>query len=316
MQQVQEYFSTLKIFDLIFRWKKHITIAVVTSMLAAVIISSPWVIKPRYKSTAVIYPSNLSSYSTETPTEQMLQICRSNEIRDSIIKKFNLFEHYDIDTTSRFHRTKLIKKYNNFVFISKSEFESVEIIVIDTDPMMAKNMVQSIVDFLNKKIRSLHRQKIQESVFVLRKQIVQKRSQIDSLNSRLDTLRTKYKILDYNIQVKEATKAMVKDGNNPATKEVMKNLQRFGGEFLILGGTLSSYAGVLNKLQADYEIASRDLTKEFTYTNMVTSPEVPEKKIYPIRWLILLVTTIGSFILTICTIALLESFQFVNSKKE
>ena len=61
----------------------------------------------------------------------------------------------------------------------------------------------------------------------------------------------------------------------------------------------------------DYENALKDVTKELTYTNYVSSPVAADKKTYPIRWLIIVITTLTTFIFSMIVIMLLE-----NAKKK
>ena len=91
------FLNSIELISLLNRWKKQLMIVAGISLLASIIFSSPMFIKPKFKSTAIVYPSNLIAYSTESATEQMLQICQSSTIRDQIIRSFNLLQHYDID---------------------------------------------------------------------------------------------------------------------------------------------------------------------------------------------------------------------------
>ena len=83
---------------LVERWRTFAVVGGVAALLAAVF-SGPTFIKPRYRSSAIVYPVNLTSYSQETRSDQLLQLLESNSIRDSLIRLHRLPEHYGIDTT-------------------------------------------------------------------------------------------------------------------------------------------------------------------------------------------------------------------------
>ena len=51
---------------------KHLIIMGLISLVASAIFSSPTFIPPRFQVPAIVYPSNLIAYSTESATEQML----------------------------------------------------------------------------------------------------------------------------------------------------------------------------------------------------------------------------------------------------
>jgi len=107
------FFSGL-IMQVILKYKKHLAVIGVVAVIAAVIFSSPYFIKPLYKSTVILYPTASNSISkvllSDNPgnnkdilefgedeqTEQMLQILNSNKIRDRIIEKYG-FKMKEID---------------------------------------------------------------------------------------------------------------------------------------------------------------------------------------------------------------------------
>jgi len=84
---MEEFFNSKNIVEILIKWKYHLLIIVAVSVLLAVFFSSSIFITPLFKSYAVVYPSNVSPYSNESETEQMMQIMQSKDIRDSIIKK-------------------------------------------------------------------------------------------------------------------------------------------------------------------------------------------------------------------------------------
>jgi hypothetical protein len=294
---------------LIIKWKTHFIVVSLAAIILSTLFSSEWFIKPRFKSVATVYPANVIPYGDESNTEQILQVLQSTEIRDAIVTKFNLFEHYGITKTENSAQSKLIGTYQNFVSITKTEFESVDIKVTDTDPKLACDMANEIIVQLNNKISKLHKEKANEVVQLLNKQLKLESSQLDSLNKGMQELRSKYQILDYDIQVKEASKEYVKTKNSNASS-LMKSLEEKGGEYYqykkIYDGLIISY----NKTRTEYNTAMKELNKNFTYTYVVSPPSVSDKKAYPIRWLIVSISTFSAnFLLLIIVI-------FLNNKKK
>ena len=89
---MDKYFNNESLLKVIFKWKWHIIAVTIVAAALGAIFSGPTFITPRYKSEAILYPSNVSSYSDETFTEQMLQIMESQDIMDSVVEIFNLTE--------------------------------------------------------------------------------------------------------------------------------------------------------------------------------------------------------------------------------
>lgn len=315
---MENIFSNIKLLKLITKWRVHLIILVTLAIAFAILFSSPWFINPIYKSSAVLYPSNLIPYSSETPTELMLQIFRSDDIRDSLIKKFDLASHYNIDKNDKYYHTRLIREFESNVDIRKTEYESVVIEILDSDPQTACNMVKEMVKQFNKKAKKLQRDKAEEILKISQDQLNQKQIQIDTLKKRIGELRMNYGLLDYTIQVKEASRAYFRtnagsyEGGVTNTKNVNKiidNLEDKGGDFILLSSLYYAASDAYNHLKNVYENALNDVTKELTYTNYVSSPVPADKKSYPIRWLIVVITGLATFTLALLIIILIENFR-------
>ncbi len=96
---------------LLLKWKYPILVIVVVTAGLAAFFSGPRFITPLYKSYAVVYPDNIKPYSKESTTEQMIQVFNSQDIKDSVINKFDLLKHYEIDTSYKYFRTELLRRY-------------------------------------------------------------------------------------------------------------------------------------------------------------------------------------------------------------
>ena len=96
---------------LMMRWKIFILAFVLISVVGAAIFSGPNYLVPVYKSEVILYPPSTNSnktliekdprFGSDNDVDQQIQILKSGLVRDSVIRKFNLMQHYLIDTTSR-----------------------------------------------------------------------------------------------------------------------------------------------------------------------------------------------------------------------
>ena len=96
---MDSFFNSKNIIDILLKWKLQLVVVVVAAILLSFLFSSPIFITPLYKSNCLLYPSNISPYSDESETEQSVQIFQSRDIRDSLVKKFNLAKHWGIDSS-------------------------------------------------------------------------------------------------------------------------------------------------------------------------------------------------------------------------
>ena len=285
-------------------WKTMALVAVVSAVIA-VVASSPTFMPPRYLSRATVYPVNLNSYSIETRTDQLLQLLQSNSIRDSLIMQFDLATVYDVDTTVNGGYFALYNEFNDRVEINKTNFESVRIEIVDEDPVRARDLVNAMLKQVNLLARRLQREKSNELLVIAERSLVHAQAKLDSVEARLDTLRVRDGILDYESQVRELTKGymrMIQSGAPVSRIEevqgLMKDMEEKGGEFRQLMELSNFFRANYDRLLTEYERMVNDVTKELTYTNVVVYPEVSDKKVYPVRWLILLLTTASAVFLS------------------
>lgn len=309
-------FDVLFIVEIIIKYKKQLAIIGVVSVLLSVIFSSEYFIKPRFKSTAIVYPSNLVPYSTESPTEQLLQLFESDDIRDDLIKDFDLYTHYDIDTNQKYPLTALHGQMMENIKIDKTKFESVEITVWDTDPFVARDIADSLLAKLDNKAKALQREKSAEVVVIHKNMLDQKKAEMDSMEYELMQIRNKYGILDFGDQIKSFSRVYYEEmaagraGQNNSGRAMDKTMDALlnnGGEYVALREHLWRIRGTYNDYKIQYENSLKDLTKELTYSNVVTKPVPAEKKSYPVRSLIVIMFTGAMLALSFIIIVIYEN---------
>ncbi len=315
--EMKIYSDNSSLLGIIMKWWIHILVIAIIAVLLGVLFSSSIFITPKYKSFAVVYPANISPYSDESETEQMLQLLQSKDIKDSVINKFNLTEHYGTDSSFKYFYSTIYYEYGQNVSISKTPYESVDITVLDKDPVMANDMVLAILDFYNKKVRKLHNDKYIEVIRMYEAIIDKKQAHIDSLKLRLQTLSMEYGLIEYEAQAEEITRGYLRTVTGASTntinnREVMrlkKNIEEHGGELIEIVEALRNEAINFSLLKVDYETAVRFYTDELTYANVITPPYPADKKAYPVRWLIVVFTLIATIFLTIIVILIIERYR-------
>ena len=105
------------------KWRKQLAVFVLIVAAGSFFFSSPLFIKPKYKSTAIIYPYGIKPYGEESSTEQLLQYIKAQDIRDSIIRTFHLYKRYELDSVSPFHYTNVNQQFDENIKFTKTEYE-------------------------------------------------------------------------------------------------------------------------------------------------------------------------------------------------
>jgi hypothetical protein len=306
-----DYFSSGNLIRLITKWKFHLAVIVIVAALASAFFSGEMFIRPKYRSTAVLYPTNLNPYGDESPTEQMLQLLQSNDIRNHIFKKFGMAKHYGIDTNYRGYYSMLVAEFNENVSIRKTEYESVKIDVMDTHADTACAIVKEYILALDLKARELQREKFKEVADLYGKLLLEKKAEIDTMEARLKELRVTYGILHYEAQAKELTKKYLnsKGGDKAGANDVIamiRNLEEKGGEFVAIESNLKKERIAYNNIKGQYEENLKHLNKELTYSSTVVRPVPADKKSYPVRWIIVAIYTAATFFLALIVIAYID----------
>ena len=307
-------FNNLSLVQVVLKWKWHIVIITVAAAICGAIFSSSMFITPLYKSEAVAYPANISPYSDESETEQMLQIINSRSIMDSIIEKYDLWSDYRIDKNYKYAMTYMINEYRSKIKIGKTPYEAVSITVMDKDPFVACDIAKDILNFYDQKVHALHTQKVGEVVAMYEKQLSEKQRNIDSLKQRLTDYGVEYGVTDYTSQAREVTKGYL-SGSAKAT-ELKNNLEKYGAEVLDLRTKIEAEATTYVNTKVDYEQSLRFFNSQLTYSNIVTEPFPADKKAFPIRWVVVALSALGALLLSIVVVFIIENRKrFVAENK-
>ena len=107
------YFDSSNLYVFLYKYKFHLGILLILSAVISSVVSLN--IQEKYKSVAVIYPSNTSSvakalistrfggktdimeFGEEEKSEQLLEILNSDKVKSKVIRQFNLLSHYNIN---------------------------------------------------------------------------------------------------------------------------------------------------------------------------------------------------------------------------
>lgn len=318
---MDNFFNNTNLLQIILKWKWHLIILAVVAALVSIVVSSSLFMKPRFKSVACIYPSNILPYSDESQTEQMLQWINSIDVRDSVIKKCDLAKHYGIMPAEKYYESTLESLYNKNVKISKTQFESIEISVTDIDPVMARDIVNAILYYTDDKIRATHKIKYMEVFEALEKMLNAKKTEIDSVKALYRAIATTYGIYDVGGQSQEITRGELRTvdggGGNINSKDVQKLKQGMmdkSGDLLYLGNRISFSSNEYSEILRKYEAAKFDIDKKFTFVNIVTPPVVADKKSYPKRLFVMFYFVAGTLIFSLLAIVILEQRKTYSSE--
>ncbi len=306
---MEDYFTSKNILNILFRWKYHLIIIVAAAIILAAFFSSSIFITPLFKSSALVYPSNVAPYSDESQTEQMMQILQSKDIRDSIINKFDLPGHYGVDRNYEYYNSTILWEYGKKIKVAKTPYEAIEIEVWDKDPQYACNIVNEILNQYNFKVRGLQKEKFLEVVNNYRTVSDNKKKELDSIQNMANELGTTYGLLDFPNQTREVMRAYLSGASSVRGRDVAtlkKNLEEKGGSRELLSNLMVAETKDYSTLKLAYDQAVLDYNRNYTFANILSKPFPSDKKGYPIRWVIVLASALAALFLAIMVIGVID----------
>jgi capsular polysaccharide biosynthesis protein len=313
---MKSFFDNQSLLIIIWKWKVHLILVGLITIIAAAIFSSPYFITPLYRSQARVYPANIQSYSEESESEQMLEFFNSSDIKRQVIDVFDLAERFKIKKDDPYFRTKILKKYDDRIACKKTEYESIEIKAMDAEPEVACNIVDSLITFYDQKVKSIRKRKYEELTVSYANDLEKKRAEIDSVTAKMEVLRKGYGMLNYRIQTQQLTQgytdALARGASRAAVEDIKERLDKLtekGGEFLQYEGEMASLELQRDTISTRLDKALSLVNKQETYTMLVEEPFPADKKTYPTRWLIVLVSLIAAEFLALLVIFSLEGMQ-------
>jgi len=319
-------------------WRNPLIIITIIAFVASIIFSSSVFISPKYKSTVVLFPTSTSSISKallsenignkndimefgeEEQTEQMLQLLNSNKIRDRVVIKYDLMNHYDIDPDSKYKNTRLFKEYDNNITFRRTEYMAVKISVLDIDPQIAADIANDIAELLDSTKNEMQKVRAVKGFKIVEEEYLKQKNEITQMEDSLTTLR-KLGVHDYESQSEMINRQLAIElakGNKAGINALEKKLNilaEFGGPYVSIRDALEHEKKQLSLIKSKYEEAKIDAEEYLPQKFIVNSAYKAEKKAYPIRWIIVLSSTLSALFLSILIIIIIENFSKLSKKK-
>ncbi len=185
--------STIRFFK---RWWKVLVVVFVVAAAASLVVSL--LIKPLYKSSAVIFPTNSNrlskavmdyhysldfmDYGIERDCEYAIQILSSKRMQWAVCEHFNLMEHYAIKDNDPHRLYKLEKQYRSNISVKRTDFLGVEIGVLDQDPQWAADIANYMASMYDTLCHDIHHDRAVSAAEVMAGACNELENQLDSLS--------------------------------------------------------------------------------------------------------------------------------------
>lgn len=329
-------FDSSNLLLFIFRWRKPLIIVSVLAAVLSAIFSGPYFIPPKFESTVIMFPTSTASISKsllaknnpskedllafgeEEQAEQLIQILNSDEIRNRIIQKYDLRDHYKIDSSEQYVETKLFKEYESNITYKRTEFQSVRVDVLDTDPVLAAAIANDIASLVDSVKNRMQKERAEKAMRIAEAEYLEMKAYVKELEDSLNRMR-EMGVNDYESMSERFNeyyaKAILENNTRAIAKleEQLKILSHYGGAYVSIRDMLEHEKEQLSHLRAKYQEARVDAEQTLPHKFIVNSAFPAEKKSYPIRWLIVLVSTVSTFIIALLAIIAYENIRKTNN---
>lgn len=292
-------------------------------------------IPEKFKSTVILFPapsvsiskslmsqnaspqSDLLRFGEEDDMERMLQVLNSEEIRDRIVSKYKLAEHYGIENDNKYKRTLLRQEYDDNIQFKKTEYMSVKIEALDRVPEMASNIANDIAALYDSTMVRMKHSRAIDAFKIVEREYGLLQGEIKSKEDSLNKLML-LGVNDYETQAERMNEALGKaivEGKTAAAatlEQKIKTLSAYGTSYMSLRDNLYRLREQSNLLKEKLGQAKVDAQQSISEKFVVDRAFPAEKKSYPIRWIIVAVSTLSSLIIALLAIALLENIKRIK----
>lgn len=293
--QSEKAFTALSLLQVVRKWRRLLFFVALLSIVVSTI--GAFMLKDKYRSSAIIYPSRYGSSSVillntwterdfyqfgeEEDAERAMQLLLSDSLREHVFHKFNLLKHYGIDPNDEHARLKLLKQFDGSISVKRTDLLSVRIDVLDEDAKMAADIANEMASYADT-IKSAVLRTAGKKAFAAVSQVYF--TKLKAVKTLQDSL----------------NKMGSKNSNTP--------------DYLSLSEMLKYSMKDLNDLETSYIKSKADMDIPLSGIFIVSWAKPAVEKYLPFRSLIILMTFLASTLLTLVSLIVYENFQ--SSKNE
>jgi tyrosine-protein kinase Etk/Wzc len=308
MSNKSNEFDSIDLISFLWKSRKVLIILGIVAVVVSSIVSL--MMQEKFLSTVTLFPAKSSSitfsevitedqsvtkFGEEEEAEQMLQILESALVREKIIARFDLMKHYDIDTAGKLKYTELTETYSDNITFQRNNKGAVIINVLDHDKDTAALIANHISNLFDSTKNSI----IHERALL---EFEVKKMKLHKLQDEMNVLRdTMSKLTTLGVVTNQAYQGLTIAMNSAKGDETRTNYEKKLEMTEKYGSVLQSFqvrAEFLSErmatMETSYEQSESDAQSNISHKFVVELASPAEKKAYPIRWLIVAVSTFAT----------------------
>jgi tyrosine-protein kinase Etk/Wzc len=192
-------------------------------------------------------------YGDDADIDRILTIANSNEVAEYLIKKHDLYKHYDIDSTKTKSKLKVKLAFWDLFEVTKTKYDAIELSIEDVDPKLAAKITNDARNKINQSACNLIKGSQQFLIKSFEDQIKLKEQNLATLSNKLMNLRKQYGVYDFEYQSEAMSKAVVDaEANMFRTRAKLGELNKIPGvskdTLIYTRANLKGYESEVNEL--------------------------------------------------------------------
>ncbi len=327
--------ESIKLLAKIYIWRKKLLI--ITIVAAIVSAAATFFITPQYRATAIVFPSRTFSVSKllieqnqgaqedymdlgdEDDAEKLLQIFNSSEIRTRIANQYDLWTNWDIENNTPYSQHYLKLKWEEMVSFKRTNFVSIRIDVNDYVANRAADIANSIVSYADSVKFKMTQQVAKKALEITKHEYEATISRINVLEDSLQVIK-ELGVLDNKTEIEAYSKSMAKaieKGNESAQKKLQEKLdvlKKYGTAYDGVYADLKKYRLKYPIIKNKYDEALVNYTSPMPSNFIADKAIGNEKKVKPFKTLIVLISTVSSFVLALLLLLFLDRLKDINKR--
>lgn len=307
MNEIQEKSTeTFELMRFIIRYYKIFIVSTLSAVVLSIVVT--FFIPKEYLSTGIVFPTSSASLQAaidnpmlgyDVDADRLMQIMESREMFDILTNKFNLIQHYDIDTTNIDWYEKLRKAYDKGVVFKRRSSMAIEIKVQTTDPVLSANMVNAIIENADKIRENIIKQNLLLAYTSFADEYKLKKMRVDSLVAVISGMRDTFSGPQFNILMdSKMLNYTLPNGGNKNTTRLELAINNYYYE-----------QGRLNDISSRLEKAKIVAFGSIPRIYILDRGKISYKKVFPSFTLNALIAFFGIFILTFFTLFIKEKYN-------
>lgn len=317
----------------LYKWRLYLIGVVFLASVGSIIAS--FLIEEKFRSVVIMFAApqhsigeqfyeetknkDLLEYGEKEDAERLLQILNSDRIRSRIIEKYDLWTHYEIPRDAEGAYTLMQKEYNGNVSANLTKFGSIEVEVLDKSNVMARDMANDIAYLTDSVSNQMRNQRALDAFAYAKSSLEQVQDEIRVMEDSLSVLYAAG-VYDFTTQIEglnEQYATATSEGRSAQAEKLAKKMAE-------ISGYANRYNKLTNLLEAAYDreailkkrfdLMKIDATSKLPSTFVVDYAAAADKKAYPVRWLIVVMSVISTFIFAVIAILIAENIRELRTE--